>query len=89
MRVYLAGAIEHSADGGRGWREDLAGFLREELRHDVYDPAADEKKDLTEEEIEGFRRWKLEDPDRFRDKKICVIVSGGNVDAEVYKKILG
>jgi threonine dehydratase len=31
----------------------------------------------------------LEDPDRFRDKKICVIVSGGNVDAEVYKKILG
>ena len=31
----------------------------------------------------------LEDPSRFRDKKICVIVSGGNVDAEVYKKILG
>ncbi|HZI65012.1 MAG TPA: hypothetical protein VFF17_00470 [Thermoanaerobaculia bacterium] len=67
MRVYLAGAIEHSADGGRGWREDLADFLREELRHDVYDPAADEKKDLTEEEIEGFRRWKFEDPDRFRE----------------------
>lgn len=67
MRVYLAGAIEHSADGGRGWREDLAGFLREELRHDVYDPAADEKKDLTQEEIEGFRRWKVEDPDRFRE----------------------
>jgi threonine dehydratase len=31
----------------------------------------------------------LEDPARFRDKKVCVIVSGGNVDAEVYKKILG
>lgn len=67
MRVYLAGAIEHSADGGRGWREDLAAFLREELRHDVYDPAADEKKSLTEEEIAGFRRWKLEDPARFRE----------------------
>ena len=31
----------------------------------------------------------LEDPERFREKKICVIVSGGNVDVEVYKKILG
>lgn len=31
----------------------------------------------------------LEDTSRFRDKKICVIVSGGNVDAEVYRKILG
>lgn len=30
----------------------------------------------------------LEDPDRFRDKKICVIVSGGNVDAEVYRKMI-
>jgi nucleoside 2-deoxyribosyltransferase len=66
MRVYLAGAIEHSADGGRGWRQDLGDFLRAELRHQVYDPAADEKKDLTEEEIAGFRHWKLEDPDRFR-----------------------
>jgi threonine dehydratase len=31
----------------------------------------------------------LEDPERFRDKKVCVIVSGGNVDAAVYRKILG
>ena len=31
----------------------------------------------------------LEDTSRFRDKKICVIVSGGNVDADVYRKILG
>ena len=67
MRAYLAGAIEHSADGGRGWREDLAAFLRDELRHDVYDPVADEKKSLTEEEIAGFRGWKLEDPGRFRE----------------------
>ncbi len=67
MKAYLAGAIEHSADGGRGWRRDLAVFLREELRHDVYDPAADEKKSLTAEEVAGFRRWKLEDPVRFRE----------------------
>lgn len=67
MRVYLSGAIEHSADGGRRWREDLGLFLREKLHHDAYDPAADEKKNLTEEERVNFRRWKLEDPARFRE----------------------
>jgi threonine dehydratase len=30
----------------------------------------------------------LEAQDKFRDKKICVVVSGGNVDAPVYGRIL-
>ncbi len=51
MRVYLSGAIEHAADGGRSWREEFVTFLRGELRHEVYDPAADEKKNLTDEEL--------------------------------------
>lgn len=67
MRVYLSGAIEHSPDGGRGWREEVGLLLRDELGQEVYDPAADEKKSLTEEERTNFRRWKLEDPPRFRE----------------------
>lgn len=31
----------------------------------------------------------LENREKFADKKICAVVSGGNVDAEVYKRILG
>jgi threonine dehydratase len=30
----------------------------------------------------------LEDVEKFADKKVCVVVSGGNVDAEVYRQIL-
>jgi threonine dehydratase len=30
----------------------------------------------------------LENPARFKDKKVCLVVSGGNVDAEVYRQIL-
>ena len=30
----------------------------------------------------------LENKEKFADKKICVIVSGGNVDAEVYRQII-
>ncbi len=67
MKVYLSGAIEHASDGGRGWREALSEILRDELGHEVYDPAADEKKNLTDEEIANFRRWKLENPVRFRE----------------------
>ena len=64
-RIYLSGGIEHSGDGGRGWRREIAAFL-EGLGCEAYDPAADEKKDLTDEELRGFRAWKKEDPDRFR-----------------------
>src|SRR6266545_2465135 len=67
VRGYLSGAIEHAADGGRSWREEFVTFLRGELRHEVYDPAADEKKNLTDEELAGFRRWKLEDRERFQE----------------------
>ena len=67
MKVYLSGAIEHSSDGGRGWRAAISELLRGELGHEVYDPAADEKKSLTDEELANFRRWKLEDPARFRE----------------------
>lgn len=31
----------------------------------------------------------MENPEKFKGKKICLVVSGGNVDPEVYKKILG
>ena len=30
----------------------------------------------------------LKHPDRFKDKKLCLIVSGGNVDPNLYSKIL-
>ncbi|HKF45395.1 MAG TPA: hypothetical protein VKG01_20040 [Thermoanaerobaculia bacterium] len=65
-RFYLSGGIEHSGDGGRGWRREIGEFL-EGLGDEVYDPAADEKKDLTDEEVRGFRAWKKDAPERFRD----------------------
>jgi len=30
----------------------------------------------------------LEDPARFKDKKVCVIVSGGNVDPDIYRSLI-
>jgi threonine dehydratase len=30
----------------------------------------------------------LEDRERFEDKKVCVIVSGGNVDPDIFRKLI-
>jgi len=66
MLAYLCGPIEFASDGGKLWRRKLAPFLRDELGHRVYDPAEDEKKNLTDEEVANFREWKTSDLDRFR-----------------------
>ena len=73
-RVYLSGAIEHASDLGTGSRAAVGRFLAGELGHDVYDPSTDEKKSLSEEERAGFRRWKTEDPERFRSVVRKIIV---------------
>jgi hypothetical protein len=66
MLAYLSGPIEFTTDGGKAWRRSLAPFLRDRLGHRVYDPAEDEKKNLTEEEVAHVREWKYTDPERFR-----------------------
>jgi len=66
MLAYLCGPIEFAAEGGKLWRRKLLPFLRSELGHRVYDPAEDEKKNLTDEEVAHFREWKTRDLDRFR-----------------------
>jgi nucleoside 2-deoxyribosyltransferase len=66
MLAYLCGPIEFARDGGRLWRRKLTPFLRDRLGHRVYDPAEDEKKNLTEEEAARFREWKSADLDRYR-----------------------
>ncbi len=66
MLAYLCGPIEFAAGGGKLWRRKLTPFLREGLGHRVYDPAEDEKKNLTGEEAAHFRDWKQTDLERFR-----------------------
>ena len=39
MRRSALIAIEHSGDGGKGWRREIARFLKTELGCEVYDPA--------------------------------------------------
>ena len=65
MLIYLCGAIENSPDHGKAWRAEVTRFLHQ-LGHEVYDPALDEQKDLTEQEVREFRGWKQTDLPRFQ-----------------------
>jgi hypothetical protein len=65
MLIYLSGAIEYAPDKGKGWRAALTPFLRG-LGHEVYDPAEDERKNLSDHEMRHFREWKRSDLNRFR-----------------------
>lgn len=65
MLAYLSGSIEYSPDLGKGWRGELTPFLRG-LGHEVYDPALDERKNLTDEEVRSFRAWKETDLPRYQ-----------------------
>ncbi len=65
MLAYLSGSIEYSPDFGKSWRAEITPFLRR-LGHDVYDPAADEKKNLGDDEVANFRSWKTSDLPRFQ-----------------------
>jgi hypothetical protein len=65
MLIYLCGTIEYSPDRGKAWRAEVTRILHG-LGHDVYDPALDENKDLTEQELLEFRGWKQTDLPRFQ-----------------------
>jgi hypothetical protein len=66
MLAYLAGGIEYAPDLGRGWRREIGIFVGQRLGHEVYDPAEDERKSLTEEEQRNLRAWKTSDLYRFQ-----------------------
>ncbi|HEY6308209.1 MAG TPA: nucleoside 2-deoxyribosyltransferase [Candidatus Angelobacter sp.] len=66
MLFYLAGSIEYSPDLGKGWRAEITPLLKS-LGHDVYDPAEDEQKNLTDIEVREFRSWKSSDLPRFQE----------------------
>ena len=65
MLFYLAGSIEYSPDLGKAWRAEITPLLQS-LGHQVYDPALDEMKNLTETEVREFRSWKTSDLGRFQ-----------------------
>ena len=87
MLAYLSGSIEYAPDNGKSWRAEITPFLRG-LGHDVYDPAADEQKNLSDDEVRNFRSWKSRDLPRFQCTVRKIIAFGGRAFGDEQPKYL-
>ncbi len=65
MIAYLSGAMEHVADEGAGWRDEMSGWLKDNLNHDVIDPVITSQQLVVENKARDYRQWKSDKPDRF------------------------
>lgn len=66
MLAFLCGGMEHSPDGGRGWRAEMRRWIEQNLGHRVFDPTVHARRILSEEEFENFSDWKIRDLEQFR-----------------------
>ena len=66
MTAYLSGAMEYSPDQGKGWRQEVALLLKEQLGHEVFNPNEEINQILSEEEELHFREWKENDAEKFK-----------------------
>jgi nucleoside 2-deoxyribosyltransferase len=64
VRVYLAGAMEHAPDRGKGWRDRLLPLLSD-LGHEAFNPNVEEFRVVSEEERARFSEWKASGNERF------------------------
>jgi hypothetical protein len=81
MFIYLSGAIEYAPLGGTSWRTAITPAL-EASGHEVYDPALDDEKNLTDEEVRNFRTWKTTDLPRFQETMRQII----NYDLDIIEE---
>jgi nucleoside 2-deoxyribosyltransferase len=81
MLAFLCGGMEYAPEGGRQWRERMRHWIQENLNHRVYDPTAEARRILTQEEVENLAAWKTSDPERFRKVMRFVINHDLNVMA--------
>jgi len=65
--------MEYASDGGRAWREEMRGWLEENLNHRVYDPTQVASRLLSGEELRHLPVWKVTDFDRFRKTMRLII----------------
>jgi len=78
--AYLSGGMEYASDGGKGWREEIQKWLKENLSHDVFNPVVETERFLSEK-YPGidFRELKRTSPEKF--KEIISQIVGRDLEA--------
>lgn len=68
LRVYLSGGMEYARNEGVNWRNELEDWIRQNLKHSVFNPNAESAKYLAKRFPNGdFRKLRGSNPDKFTE----------------------
>ena len=66
MKAYLSGPIENAKNDGASWRQDMTLWLKNNLKHEVFNPVLETKNIIGHLDPSIFRSMKKTDPIKYK-----------------------
>ena len=67
MIAYLSGPIENAENDGANWRESITPWLKDEIKHDVFNPVLATRKIISNLTNTQFREMKDINPKKYKN----------------------
>ena len=67
MIAYLSGGMENAPKEGSDWRNEMTGWLIDNLQHTVIDPVVESGKIIKDNDGGDYRDWKKSNPDKYKE----------------------
>jgi len=67
MIAYLSGPIENAENDGANWRESITPWLKDEIKHDVFNPVLATRKIISNLNNTQFRELKDTNPKKYKN----------------------
>ena len=67
MIAYLSGPIENAENDGANWRESITPWLKDEIKHDVFNPVLATRKIISNLSNTQFREMKDTNPKKYKN----------------------
>ena len=67
MIAYLSGPIENAENDGANWRESITPWLKDEIKHDVFNPVLATRKIISNLTNTQFREMKDTNPTKYKN----------------------
>ena len=67
MIAYLSGGMENAPKEGSDWRNEMTGWLIDNLQHTVIDPVVESGKIIKDHDGGDYRDWKNSNPNKYKE----------------------
>jgi len=66
MKAYLSGPIENAENDGASWRQNITLWLKDNLKHEVFNPVIETQSIIEHHNNKNFRSMKKTDPIKYK-----------------------